>query len=119
MFAVVFFVTKMNYSIGVVLVIFLLVKTLADAIMYVVEQLSFGGYGNYRLQDDRGTADIEDSGLEKCELCGRVIYGSETPWVIKDPVVCKRCFEGIKAKKTLSYKENFGEGFVLPRIVAF
>jgi len=77
------------------LVVFLLFKTFADAFMYVVEYECFGdsSYPVIFLPKPK----IEKS--EECEFCRRAIGKSETPWVIKEHIVCKECYQKIKMEK--------------------
>ena len=48
----------------------------------------------------------ETDGLEKCEFCERWIGTSETPFVIKEHIICSQCYERIKEEKKKTFADN-------------
>lgn len=92
---------------------FLLLKALADVSMYMVERSSvFGSFvaDMFERQRKRMGFDIYSNLKEKqiiyrkekqevCRFCQRVIGRNETPWVIKENVVCEECYNRIEKEK--------------------
>lgn len=92
---------------------FLLLKAFADVAMYMVERNSvfgnlvtdlsemqrkmggFDGYSNLRAQQ----VIYRKEKQEVCRFCQRIIDRNETPWVIKENVVCKECYNRIEKAK--------------------
>lgn len=92
---------------------FLILKALADIGMYMVERSSI--FANvvtsfFESQQKGGVFDSYSSLREKqviyrkekqevCRFCQRVINNKETPWVIRENVVCKECYDMIEKEK--------------------
>ena len=72
-------------------------KTVADVTMHAIQYCCFGD-GSY---PEKTFLDYEavESAPEKCEFCNRTIRDSETPYVIKEHVVCRQCYESIQKEK--------------------
>jgi len=96
-----------------IVMLFLLLKTLADVAMYTVERSSI--FDNiitvmFEMQKKRSIfKDYLDVGEKQiiyrkekqviCHLCKRVICRNETPWVINENVFCEECYNKIKKEK--------------------
>lgn len=96
-----------------IVAIFLLLKALADVAMYMVERSSvldsfvtgmfemqrrrgfFDGYSNFGEKQEVRRKENQ----EVCRFCQRVIGKNETPWVIKENVVCEECYNRIEKEK--------------------
>lgn len=80
------------------LVVFLILKTLVDTTMHAVEHHHFGD----RSHSERTFKDFERrrrNEMPECEVCGRRISKPDTPWVIKEHVVCEACYNKIEREK--------------------
>ncbi|GAH74872.1 unnamed protein product, partial [marine sediment metagenome] len=80
------------------LVVFLILKTLVDTTMHAVEHHHFSD----RSHSERTFKDFERrrrNEMPECEVCGRRISKPDTPWVIKEHVVCEACYNKIEREK--------------------
>ncbi len=80
------------------LVVFLVLKTCADVAMHVVEHRHFSdrSHGEKTFKDFERRKRTE---IPECEVCGRKIKKRETPWVVKEHVVCEACYNRIEREK--------------------
>lgn len=85
------------YATASTLLILLAAKAFVDVVMYVVEYSCFGD-SSY---PEKTFLDYEPPKTkhERCEFCDRVIEDWETPWVIKDHIVCEQCYRSIQKEK--------------------
>lgn len=86
-----------HYATADTLLLFLAAKTVADVTIHAVQYSCFGD----DTYSEKTFLDYEHGGpnSEKCEFCNRSIYDSETPYVIKEHIVCKQCYESIQKEK--------------------
>ena len=80
------------------LVVFLVLKTSADVAMHVVEHRHFSDWSH----GEKTFKDFERRKRNKmleCEVCGRKIKDRETPWIVKEHVVCEACSNMIEREK--------------------
>ncbi len=80
------------------LVVFLVLKTWIDAAMHAVEHRHFSdwSHGEKTFKDFERRKRNE---IPECEVCGREIGNRETPWVVKEHVVCEACYNRIEREK--------------------
>jgi hypothetical protein len=80
------------------LVVFLVLKTWVDVAMHAVEHHHFGdrSHGEKTFKDFERRKGNE---TPECEVCGREIEKRETPWVVKEHVVCEACHNRIEREK--------------------
>jgi len=85
------------YATASTLLIFLAAKAFVDVVMYVVEYSCFGdsSYPEKTFLDYEPPKTKHD----RCEFCDRLIEDWETPWVIKDHIVCEQCYRSIRKEK--------------------
>ena len=85
------------YATASTLLILLVAKAFVDVVMYVVEYSCFGDSSH----PEKTFLDYEppEPKHEKCEFCGKVIEDWETPWVIKEHIVCEQCYRSIQKEK--------------------
>ena len=86
------------------IIVFLFLKALADIAMHIVERNSvFGGLVTDSFERYKERVLLDYSNLkekqEVCRFCQRVIARNETPWVIKENVVCEECYNRIEKEK--------------------
>jgi hypothetical protein len=76
------------------LVVFLVLKTWVDVAMHAVEHRHFSdrSHGEKTFKDFERRKRNE---IPECEVCGREIEKHETPWVVKEHVVCQACHNRI------------------------
>lgn len=93
--------------------LFLLLKAFADVAMYMVERSRVFGSSvidMFEWQRKSGGFDVYSSSTETqaiyrkdkqevCRFCQRAIGRNETPWVIKENVVCEKCYNRIEKEK--------------------
>ena len=87
-----------------IVMVFLLLKVFADIAMYMVERSSvFAGlvtdYFEKHTKKRTDWSALPYNIYEKpevCQFCQRVIDRDETPWAIKEHVVCKQCYQKIE-----------------------
>jgi hypothetical protein len=86
-----------HYATADTLLLFLAAKTVADVTIHAVQYSCFGD-GAY---SEKTFLDYEPAGpdSERCEFCNRTIRDSETPYVIKEHIVCRQCYESIRKEK--------------------
>jgi len=86
-----------HYATADTLLLFLAAKTVADVTIHAVQYSCFGD-GAY---SEKTFLDYEPAApdSEKCEFCNRTIRDSETPYVIKEHIVCRQCYESIRKEK--------------------
>ena len=91
-----------------IVMVFLLLKALADIAMYLVERHSvFGNLVTYLFEKHTDWSVLPDNlkaKLEVCRFCQRVIVRNGTR-TIKDHVVCKQCYQRIE-KEVASQKRQ-------------
>jgi len=80
------------------LVVFLVLKTSADVAMHAVEHRHFSDWSH----GEKTFKDFERrkrNQIPECEVCGQKIKERETPWVVKEHVVCEACYNRIEREK--------------------
>lgn len=86
-----------------IVMVFLFLKVFADITIYLVERNSvFGNFVTDLFEKHTDWSVLPDNLKEKqevCQFCQRVIGRNETPWVIKENVVCEKCYKRIEKEK--------------------
>jgi len=86
--------------------------TVIGALMVCILIMAFGPRCVHYLIGVEESEDEQEmelpAGVEKCELCSKAIGRNQTPYVVKEHIVCEECYKMIKDEKKKAAKDTTG-----------